>query len=155
MLEFGFTVHSIFIGLAVGMATQNFVQLFIALMFHQFFEGVGLGSRLAEPKLDMSNWNMFFLAFIFAISAPIGIIIGTSLVTSINPNSPTFMLTEGVLDAFCAGILIYVGFILLFKDFPRDTEIVAVGRYKRLKRFSMYFSLWSGASLMSGLGKFL
>lgn len=47
MIEFGVTVHSIFVGLAVGVTDYNaLVALLIAFSFHQFFEGIALGGEL-------------------------------------------------------------------------------------------------------------
>ena len=43
MIEFGITVHSVFIGLAAGVVgTDDLKALLVALSFHQFFEGVAL-----------------------------------------------------------------------------------------------------------------
>lgn len=47
-LEFGIIFHSIFIGLTLAVAGAEFTTLYIVIFFHQTFEGVGLGSRLAS-----------------------------------------------------------------------------------------------------------
>lgn len=47
ILEFGVVFHSIFIGLTLAVSGDKFVTLYIVLVFHQMFEGLGLGSRLA------------------------------------------------------------------------------------------------------------
>ena len=50
MLQFGIVVHSVIIGMDLGVRTQKpsaIVGLMIALCFHQFFEGLGLGSCIA------------------------------------------------------------------------------------------------------------
>ena len=39
--------HSIFIGLTLSVAGEEFVTLYVVLTLHQTFEGIGLGSRLA------------------------------------------------------------------------------------------------------------
>ncbi|KAL8722281.1 MAG: hypothetical protein Q9181_007521, partial [Wetmoreana brouardii] len=47
ILEFGVVFHSIFIGLTLAVAGDEFKTLYVVLVFHQTFEGLGLGSRLA------------------------------------------------------------------------------------------------------------
>ena len=49
LLEAGILFHSVFIGLAVSVSTGSaFVVLLIAISFHQTFEGLALGSRIAS-----------------------------------------------------------------------------------------------------------
>ena len=50
ILEFGVIFHSVFIGLTLAVAGSNFTVLYIVLTFHQTFEGLGLGSRLATAQ---------------------------------------------------------------------------------------------------------
>eukprot|EP00960_Hanusia_phi_P064819 765924-Hanusia_phi.AAC.4 len=53
MLELGVVVHSLIIGMDLGVKTQQanaVVGLIIALCFHQFFEGLGLGSCIAYVR---------------------------------------------------------------------------------------------------------
>ena len=50
ILEFGVMLHSVIIGLTLGV-TDEFIVLFIVLIFHQMFEGLGLGSRLSQLNL--------------------------------------------------------------------------------------------------------
>ncbi|KAM9998003.1 hypothetical protein ACTFIY_007665 [Dictyostelium cf. discoideum] len=122
LLEFGITMHSIFIGLTVGVVDDSGLKsLLVALSFHQFFEGVALGSRISDANLT-SHWHEALLASIFSISAPVGIGIGIGVVSSINVNGETFLFVQGIFDSVCSGILLYIGFNLLFKDFPEDME---------------------------------
>jgi zinc transporter 1/2/3 len=155
MLEFGFTAHSVFIGLAVGIEQEDLAPLVIALTFHQLFEGLGLGARLSEDGMKLRD--SILLGLIFAVSAPIGIMVGTIITSQLEPGGPAFLLTQGILDSICAGILLYVGFILLFFDFPRDCKhiLTDVDDYPRLKTFGLYCTMWSGAGLMAFIGRFL
>ena len=50
LLEFGIAIHSVIIGVALGVAREEFISLFIALVFHQFFEGIGLSSVISEAE---------------------------------------------------------------------------------------------------------
>lgn len=49
MLLFGLTFHSLFVGIALGVAGDD-VSLFLAILFHQFFEGLALGARVARAN---------------------------------------------------------------------------------------------------------
>ena len=156
MLEFGVTVHSIFIGLAVGVVGDTeLTGLLVALSFHQFFEGIALGARLADARLP-SHWHEATLAFVFAVSAPLGIGIGIAVASSLDPNSSTFLLVQGSFDAVCAGILLYIGFALLFHDFPEDMEAFCNGnKHDSWRRLGMFFCLWVGAGFMAFIGRYL
>lgn len=154
MIEFGVTVHSIFIGIAVGVVGfESFIPLLIALVFHQFFEGIALGSRIVDA--EFSRVNEFFLSAIFTISAPSGIAIGIGVYASLNTNGQEYLLVQGIFDAICAGILLYTGFMLLLLDFPRDMIRYCTGKYKRWMQFGMFASFWIAAGIMAFLGKYL
>jgi hypothetical protein len=64
-----------FVGLAGATAAEeDFAGLLIAICFHQFFEGVSLGSRLSDASMSFATDVIF--ALIYAASAPVGIGIG-------------------------------------------------------------------------------
>ncbi|KAJ2611608.1 hypothetical protein H4S08_003075 [Coemansia sp. RSA 1365] len=48
VLEVGIALYSVLIGLALAISDSGFIALFIAICFHQFFEGLALGTSLAE-----------------------------------------------------------------------------------------------------------
>ncbi|KAM9959456.1 hypothetical protein ACTFIR_000532 [Dictyostelium discoideum] len=156
LLEFGITMHSIFIGLTVGVVDDTGLKsLLVALSFHQFFEGVALGSRISDANLT-SHWHEALLASIFSFSAPVGIAIGIGVVSSINVNGETFLLVQGIFDAICSGILLYIGFNLLFKDFPEDMDKTCSGKkHQFILKIGLFFAIWLGAGLMSFIGKYL
>ncbi|KAK5584520.1 hypothetical protein RB653_006132 [Dictyostelium firmibasis] len=156
LLEFGITMHSIFIGLTVGVVDDSSLKaLLVALSFHQFFEGVALGSRISDAKLS-SHWHEALLTLIFSISAPIGIGIGIGVVSSINVNGESFLFVQGIFDAICSGILLYIGFNLMLKDFPDDLNKLCNGKkYQYLLKIGLFFAIWLGAGLMSFIGKYL
>ena len=154
--EFGFTLHSLFIGLAVGVvADAELSGLLVALSFHQFFEGVALGARLVDSSLSSSQDNA--LALIFIVSAPIGIGSGVALMSSggINTNGQTFSMVQGIFDAICAGILLHIGFNLTINEFPKDMARLKEGKHGTLNCTLMYLALWSGAGIMAFIGKYL
>jgi hypothetical protein len=55
ILEFGVVFHSIFVGLTLAVAGAEFPTLYVVLVFHQTFEGLGLGSRLAVTPWPKSK----------------------------------------------------------------------------------------------------
>jgi len=156
MLEFGVAVHSVFIGLENGVVDeQTLKSLLVALCFHQFFEGVALGSRIADANLS-SHLNEFVLAFVFSIAAPIGIAVGVIVTSSLNPNGESFLLIQGTFDGVCGGILLYIGYVLLIKDFPEDMKQHCNDKpLKNYMRAGMFFALWTGAGVMAFIGKYL
>jgi zinc transporter 1/2/3 len=154
MLEIAMTTHSVIIGLAVGLAVDaDFVPLLVALVFHQFFEGIALGARLFET--DFSGLVSVFLALLFALSAPAGMAIGTGLIAGggIATRSVAFLVTTGVLDGLCAGILLYIGFSLLLGDFSADIKKYGGGH--GLGKAALIAALWVGAGAMAVIGRWL
>ena len=161
MAEVGFTIHSVFIGIAVGVVSDTELKaLLIALSFHQFFEGVALGARLSATALSVATDVAFVL--LFSIAAPIGIGAGVGLVSagSFSANSSTFLLVQGSFDGVCAGILLHIGFSMLILDFPNDLSEHCDAPEKKnkastLKRIALFAALWGGAGIMAFLGRFL
>jgi solute carrier family 39 (zinc transporter), member 1/2/3 len=151
LVEVSLSVHSVLVGLALGVSDgSTLVALLVALVFHQFLEGVALGCRLAEGNLGRCNEVIF--GSIFSISAPIGIIIGISLYTTLNTNGEAFLLASGILDGIAGGLLLYNGFVLLLTDFPRDLKKHCLGARRTAKIFGMFASLWTAALVMSLIG---
>lgn len=161
LMEFGFTVHSIFIGLAVGVADDaDLKPLLIALSFHQYFEGIALGARITDATLPGALDYIF--ALVFALSAPLGIAIGIAVVASgsVLTSGSTFLLVQGTFDGVCAGILLYIGFAMLLGDFPKDLERLCDGpaaahKGAAVRRLVLFAALWGGGGLMAFIGKYL
>lgn len=156
MLEFAVSVHSVFIGMTLGIADDSALNVLLAaLVFHQFFEGVALGSRIADAKFD-THIQEIVLISIFSISAPIGMAIGVITRQTANLNGESFLLVQGIFDSFCGGILLYIGYSLLLKDFPEDMETHCRGKKKEhFMRYGMFVSVWIGAGVMAFIGKYL
>ncbi|KAK8134093.1 hypothetical protein PG984_006105 [Apiospora sp. TS-2023a] len=61
ILELGIVFHSILIGLTLVVAGDSFfITLFIVILFHQMFEGIALGTRIADirqPEASTSTTN--------------------------------------------------------------------------------------------------
>lgn len=129
ILEFGVIFHSIFIGLTLAV-TDKFLVLFIVLVFHQTFEGLGLGVRLATATWppDGRKWTPFFLGLLYAISTPLAIGVGLIASKSIALEAATGIIVNGVFDAISGGILLYTGLVeLLAHEFMFNPEMRKAG----------------------------
>lgn len=157
LLEFGVSLHSIFVGLTVGVsADSELYTLVCALCLHQFFEGVALGSRLVEASLTPKAEYVF--SAVFVLSAPFGAAIGVMIICEhlVNTNGGSYLLTQGILDSVCAGILLYLGFQLLVSDFYSDLrQHSRKVRYPRVFLTAMLIGLWSGLIIMALIGQYL
>lgn len=148
--ELGLAIHSVIIGITTSMVSDESVHALItALTFHQLFEGMGLGSRLASKSIGLTG---LALAVFFSMSAPAGQVAGVVLMSKggINTNGQVFLLTQGTLDAICAGILLYIGFSMLNEDFRNDLK-----RVDTVGKLLLFFGLWGGAGGMATIGRWL
>ncbi|KAK6507053.1 high-affinity Zn(2+) transporter zrt1 [Arthrobotrys musiformis] len=150
ILEFGVIFHSIIIGLALGVAGEEFNTLFPVLVFHQGFEGLGIGARMSAIPFKPGSWLPWILCLAYGLSTPIAIAIGLGLRGSYNPGSFTANVVSGILDSLSAGILIYTGLVeLLARDFLFDPKRTRDGK----KLAFMLTCTILGAGLMALLGK--
>lgn len=152
ILEFGVIFHSVIIGLNLAVAAwEDFKVLYIVLIFHQSFEGLGIGSRLSSIPFPRHLKNLpWLLCLAYGLTTPLAIAIGLGVRTTYNPDSFTAQIVSGVLDSISAGILIYTGLVeLLAADFLYNPE-----RTKNIRRLVfMVSSVFLGALLMALLGK--
>ncbi|ETO09895.1 ZIP transporter [Reticulomyxa filosa] len=115
VLECAIAVHSIIIGADLGVAGSEFQTLLIALVFHQFFEGIGLGYRISEINYEHMT-TAFANAFVYSITTPTGIAIGIGLHHASSPDSTAGVLTRGILNAMAAGVLVYTSLVTLISE---------------------------------------
>lgn len=152
ILEFGIIFHSIFIGLTLAVAGEEFTTLFVVLVFHQTFEGLGLGSRLAvTPWPKTKRWTAYTLGLAYGLSTPIAIAVGLGVRNTYPPESATTLIVNGVFDSISAGILIYTGLVELMAHEFMFSNIMQKARLQVvLGAFGM---MCLGAGLMALLGK--
>jgi solute carrier family 39 (zinc transporter), member 1/2/3 len=150
ILEFGVIFHSVIIGLNLGVVGSEFTTLYPVLVFHQSFEGLGIGVRMSTIPFKRGSWMPWLLCMAYGLTTPISIAIGLGLHTTYNPNSTTANIVAGVLDATSAGILIYTGLVeLLARDFLFDPS-----RTKNRRRLAfMVICTLAGAGVMALIGK--
>lgn len=151
VLEFGVVLHSIIIGLTLAV-NDNFVILFVVIIFHQMFEGLGLGSRLALLQLPKGYaWTRYAAAALYCICTPIGMAAGLGAINSVNTNAATASAVTGVLDAISSGILMYTGLVELIAH-----EILFNPRFMRASAPRITYCLGCmvlGSGIMALLGR--
>lgn len=155
VMEAGILFHSILIGLTLVVAGDSFYKtLLVVIVFHQFFEGLALGGRIALlPGKYTSFWpTKVLMAAAFTLITPIGMAIGLGVIHQFNGNEKSTIVAIGTLDSLSAGILVWVGVVdMLARDWVlsggelldanlRDTLLAG-------------FGLVAGLVLMSVLGK--
>lgn len=152
ILEFGVIFHSIFIGLTLAVAGEEFTVLYIVLVFHQTFEGLGLGTRLAVAQWPKGKEYLpYVLGFAYALSTPIAIAAGLGVRETLAPGSLTTLTINGVFDSISAGILIYTGLVeLMAHEFMFNVEMRKSSIGMTLAAFGC---MCLGAGLMALLGK--
>ncbi|EGO23339.1 hypothetical protein SERLADRAFT_416696 [Serpula lacrymans var. lacrymans S7.9] len=156
-------IHSIVIGLTLAVTTgSEFTSLLTAIIFHQLFEGLSLGIRIASlpsqsdspdeeqggaeggKKKGSGMWMSFLkptLAFLFAVTNPVGIVIGilpTNDALTPLPSSPSTpqtahtKLIQGLMSAISSGMLIYAACVeMLAGDFVMDQLLWRSGVWKQ------------------------
>ncbi|CAG8367457.1 unnamed protein product [Penicillium salamii] len=156
LLEAGILFHSIFIGMALSVATgTSFVVLLIAISFHQTFEGFALGSRIASLIPDLFSPDSpkpWLMCLAYGTTTPLGQAIGLVLHNMYDPASTTGLLMVGVTNAISSGLLLFAGLVeLLAEDFLSESSYETL---KGRRRVEACVSVAGGALLMALVGAF-
>lgn len=151
LLEAGILFHSIFIGMALSVATgTSFAVLLVAISFHQTFEGFALGSRISAISFPAGSVKPWLMAMAYGTTTPIGQAIGLAIHTLYDPASQIGLLTVGFMNAISSGLLLFAGLVeLLAEDFLSDESYVTLRGKRRLQACA---SVVSGAALMALVG---
>ncbi|BCS24222.1 uncharacterized protein APUU_40666S [Aspergillus puulaauensis] len=122
MLEVGILFHSVFIGMSLSVSVGNeFVVLLIAIAFHQTFEGLALGSRIACLEWPHNAAQPWLMSLAYGCTTPIGQAIGIATHSLYSPDSEVGLLLVGTMNAISAGLLIFASLVeLLSEDFLSD-----------------------------------
>jgi len=150
ILEFGIIFHSVIIGLNLGVTGEEFATLYPVLVFHQSFEGLGIGARMSAIPFGRHKWLPWVLCLAYGLTTPISIAIGLGVRTTYNPDSKVALIVQGVLNAVSAGILIYSALVeLLARDFLFDP----CRTKRRSQLLYMVTCMLLGAGIMALIGK--
>ncbi|KAJ9133685.1 ZIP family zinc transporter [Pleurostoma richardsiae] len=153
LLEAGILFHSVFIGMALSVATgPPFIVFLVAIAFHQSFEGLALGSRIAAIHFPKSSPRPWLMVLAYGTTTPIGQAIGLVIHNFYDPMSQTGLLMVGFMNAISSGLLLFAGLVqLLAEDFLTEKS------YKTLRgrrRVHAFLAVLGGASLMAVVGAF-
>ena len=125
-------LHSLVIGFTLALASgAEFGSLATAIQFHQFFEGLSLGIRIAalpthpDPRHSSLCWLRPILALLFALTTPAGILSGLIVFDAgLRGGGVGVKVAEGVLCAVSAGMLIYAACVeMLAADFVMNQTL--------------------------------
>ena len=153
LLEAGILFHSVFIGIALSVSLPPaFYVLLVAISFHQTFEGLALGSRIASATstLPAASPQPWLMALAYGTTTPIGQAIGLAVHGLYDPESEAGLLMVGVMNAVSSGLLLFAGLVeLLAEDFLSDRSYeVLTGR----RRFEACGAVVAGGALMALVG---
>lgn len=153
LLEAGILFHSIFIGMAISVATgPAFVVFLVAISFHQTFEGLALGSRIAAIQFPRKSIRPWLMVLAYGTTTPIGQAIGLVVHRMYDPKSAGGLLVVGFMNAVSSGLLLYAGLVqLLAEDFLTEKSYKILKGKKRLRAF---LAVCGGALLMAAVGAF-
>ncbi|RSL64942.1 hypothetical protein CEP54_004443 [Fusarium duplospermum] len=153
LLEAGILFHSVFIGMAISVATgPAFVVFLVAISFHQTFEGLALGSRIAAIQFPRKSIRPWLMVLAYGTTTPIGQAIGLIVHRMYDPKSAGGLLVVGFMNAISSGLLLYAGLVqLLAEDFLSEKSYKIL---KGKKRLHAYLSVCAGAILMALVGAF-
>jgi len=143
----GLSLHNVFVGLALGIA-DNDLQLFIALIFHQFFEGLGMGARIAMANLR-SLPIVLVLDLGFACVVSIAIAVGIGIKSVVENHQETYEIIDGTFQGLSGGILVYVALVHMIRTYA---ETGVTGKALEYHRVASYVGLLLGAAIMAVIG---
>ncbi|KAI0643258.1 Zinc/iron permease [Trametes meyenii] len=160
VLQMGIMIHSLVIGLTLSITSgPEFTSLVVAIVFHQLFEGLSLGIRIAglPSKHSEDGFKHLsgrtlkpLLAVTFATTTPLGIAIGIAALGGANSSGPRLTLVQGVMSAISAGMLIYAACVeMLAGDFVMDAHL---WRSPVRRQVLALVSLFAGVAAMAAIG---
>lgn len=149
ILELGVISHSVIIGITLGAASEGFHTLFIALCFHQFFEGLALAGIVLEANIK-NKFLRWCMIFSYSFTTPIGIAIGIGIHSGLNANIEASIIANGILDSVSSGILLYDGLVNILAPHFKSNKFLNASTGGRISQIS---GLWLGALIMTIIGK--
>ena len=148
MFEFACSAHSIIIGIALGVTVsgrQDAITLVVVLVFHQLFEGIGLGSTIIKGGFTFLKCSTMIV--VYSLSVPIGIAAGIGIASTYDESSINAAVSQGVLECISAGLLLYVALVQMIAEDFSMTE-----NSKLWVQLASFTSIVIGAGIMSVIG---
>jgi zinc transporter ZupT len=137
--------------MAVSVATgPPFVVFLVAIAFHQSFEGLALGSRIAAINFPPRSPRPWLMVLAYGTTTPIGQAIGLVVHKMYDPQSAAGLLMVGFMNGISSGLLLFAGLVqLLAEDFLSDKSY---GVLKGKRRRDAFAAVIGGATLMALVG---
>jgi zinc transporter 1/2/3 len=150
LVEMGVLVHSLVIGLTLGVERGDaFTALLIAIAFHQFFEGMSLGVMVGMLPL-LESKKKIVMCLLYPLTTPLGIAIGICVHQVFSSNSQGFLVTQGILESLSSGVLMYNAYCgLLAVEINKNPSF---GQYAKSFRTACYLAMYAGAGVMAIIG---
>ncbi|KAI0130682.1 Zip-domain-containing protein [Daldinia grandis] len=164
VLEAGIIFHSLLIGITLVVAGDSFfVTLFVVILFHQMFEGIALGTRIASVghfnRVEVENANHGHLAEDDTTSTQVPTITdnGDSLRESKNssslPMSQKFLMAAAFALVTPVGMAIGIGVLNQFNGNDPST-LIALGTLDALSAGILIWvgvvEMWAGDWMFGG-----
>ncbi|KAF2397480.1 Zinc/iron permease [Trichodelitschia bisporula] len=151
LLEAGILFHSVFIGMALSVSTgPPFAVLLVAISFHQTFEGLALGSRIAALAFPPSSPKPWLMALAYGTTTPLGQAVGLAVHRLYDPASQGGLLMVGCMNAVSSGLLLFAGLVeLLAEDFLSEGSYASLRGKRRIEACA---AVVGGATLMALVG---
>mmetsp|Transcript_26057 Transcript_26057/g.38527 ORF Transcript_26057/g.38527 Transcript_26057/m.38527 type:complete len:337 (-) Transcript_26057:223-1233(-) len=147
------SIHSLLEGLAIGISSDesSMISIMSAILAHKAFAAYALGSSMVASEVKRSHFVV--LGNIFAISSPLGIIIGILLLEGSRDSAEGGIFTA-VIKSMVAGTFLFISIIeLANKELQACRQPHSVGGNKWLE-VSKLAALLVGFFLMSSLALF-
>eukprot|EP01038_Epipyxis_sp_PR26KG_P007248 gene7248-9880_t len=132
-MEVSIAVHSLIIGFDMGLlsGTANLATLaalLIAISFHQFIEGIGIGVTIIDSRHALGTIKVFIFQLIFCSTVSIGIIVG--ILTSSQQNESVTPAVLGTANSLAAGSLLYVSLTEMLGNYFMRADLNGNGKVK-------------------------
>jgi hypothetical protein len=159
LLEVSVLVHSLIIGadLGVSAAPRSEVAGFAAVLgVHQFFEGVSLGSVIADLGTSAPFQRKAALAAAFCCTTPVGVLLGVFVAARVGAGADGVgaggpaqhaLALAGALDGITGGMLLHMTLTTFIGEEFARPELAAPDR--RQLRSEMYALLLLGVAFMA------
>jgi zinc transporter 1/2/3 len=147
-LELGILIHSVIIGFSLGtLGGEEQLAFLVAVCFHQFFEGTAMSAIIVDQFINQKAVSIV-LILCYIVSTPIGIALGIVARLS-HQNESSMLLTQGILEALAAGILLYDSLIAIIS--PLFSSRIYTAGSKTFRGCSILV-LWLGVGFMCVVG---
>ena len=147
-LEISTAIHSVIIGFDLGVLTdlRSASVLCAVLAFHQFVEGLGLGSVVKNSQKALGTWKIISFILVFSGTVSVGVLLG--LLIKPSGESPVQQGVVGSATAVAAGSLLHISLVEMTSEYFNLPELERRGPVK----MAMLGLFFLGFGFMAMLG---